>query len=153
MSNLMTTPYNQSTVFVSPPKNYTGAAGTEEYVNHGKAALIRVIIVTGAWAAGTAAVTAKQAKTAAGGSAKALGIDYVYIDGVKTAVTSDTFDLDTADTIYEFDLYADKLDVNNDFIYSTVAVASPGANADFYSIIYLGYHSRNISSSMEDLTT
>jgi len=128
------------TVSISPPKDQNAGTATTEWVNMAKAIRARIIIHTGAWAAGTAAVTLNEAKTAAGGSSQALEFDWMYTnDGAatspvktKTAVTSDTFNIDTANSIYEIEIHRDEM--TELFNYLNIAVASPGANADLYGI-------------------
>ena len=128
------------TVAIASPKNWTGAAATTEYVNMGKASRARIVIHTGAWAAGTAAVTLKEATAADGSDAQALEFDWMYTNDaaatspvkVKTAVTSDTFDVDTADSIYEIEVHQDEM--TEGFNYLNVSIASPGANNDFYGV-------------------
>lgn len=125
------------------PKNYTGAAATAKYVSLKNYGHMTIVIQTGAWAAGTAAVTVSQATDVSATGAKALSFAYQWNDVaasgtlVKTAVTSDTFTLGTALKLYVIEIDADTLDVANDFDCLTIAVASPGANADFYGVTYI----------------
>ena len=101
-------------------------------------------IQTGAWAGGTAAVTLKQALTVAGGSSKALAFTSMWVNTAgapdtftKTAVVSNTFNLDTANLLYLIEVVASDLDVDNVFDCVGVNIASPGANADFYGTTYI----------------
>lgn len=133
------------------PKNYTGAAMADSYISLKHVSGLYVVITTGAWAGGTAAVTAKQATAVAGTGAKALGIPYVWTDKaaagtfVKTAVTSNTFNLDTANSTWVIPVLPEELDVNGGFDCYTLAIASPGANADLYSVVYIA--SPNVAAS------
>ncbi len=130
-------------IVISAPKDYSGTAATTEWVNMGKAIRARIIIQTGAWAAGTAAVTLNEATSNTGTSSDALEFDWMHTnDGAtgspvktKTAVASDTFNLDTAGSIYEIEIHRDEM--SEDHNYLNIAVASPGGNSDFYSIIML----------------
>lgn len=130
------------TVWGAEPKNYTGAAMTAKYVSLKNYDRLRIIISTGAWAGGTAAVTLSQATAIAGTSAKALGMSFVWITAsgadtpTKTTVASNTFNLDTANQVYYLEVVASDLDVDNGFDCVTLAVASPGGNNDFYSVVY-----------------
>lgn len=127
-------------VFIAEPKNYTSAVAATEWVNMGKAIRAVIRIQTGAWAAGTAAVTLNEAKTAAGGDSQALEFDWMHTnDGAttspvktKTAVASDTFNLDTADALYEIEIHRDEM--TEGFNYLNIAIASPGANNDYYGV-------------------
>ena len=127
-------------VFVAAPANYTGAVGTTEYVSLKDYRRATIKIQTGAWAAGTAAVTLNEATAVAATGAQALEFEYMYTNAaavtaptlVKTAVTSDTFNLSVANALYLIEIDASELSAGFDCL--SVAIASPGANADFYSV-------------------
>lgn len=135
-------------IWAMEPKNKTGAASTDKYVSLKNYNHLTIIIQTGAWAAGTAAVTLTQASAVAGTGAKALSFANVWHDVatagtlVKTAVVSDTFNLDTANKIYVIEVDAASLDMANGFDCITLSVATPGANADFYGAVYVLSESR-----------
>ncbi len=130
-------------IWANAPANYTGAASTDKYVSLKKYGRILALILTGAWAAGTAAVTLLQATAVAGTGAKALAFDTMWTDTaatgtlVKTAVVSNTFNLAVANAAYVIDIDARTLDLANGFNSVAVDIASPGANADFYSVVYV----------------
>ena len=131
-------------VWACEPKNYTGSANTIKYASLKNYDRMLVFIQTGAWAGGTAAVTLKQATDVSGTSNKALGFSYVWVNTAaapdtftRTAVTSNTFNLDTANLLYVIEVRASDLDVDNGFDTVGVNVATPGANADFYGITYV----------------
>jgi hypothetical protein len=130
-------------IWAAQPKNYTGAAMTAKWVSLKDAAHIRIVIQSGAWAAGTAAVTLAQATAVAGTGTKALAFAKMWTDSaatgtlVETAVTSNTFNIDTADSLYIIEVDSASLDTSGGFDCLTLAVASPGANADFYGVTYL----------------
>ena len=125
------------------PKNYTGAAATAKYVSLKNYGQMTIVIQVGAWAAGTAAVTLLQATDVSATGAKALAFTEMYSDEttggtlVKNTVTGDTFNLDTANKIYVIQVDAAQLDASNGFDCLTVAIASPGANADYYGVTYI----------------
>ncbi len=131
-------------VLAMVPNNYTGAAGTNLYValkyyNHAT-----ILIQTGAWAGGTAAVTINQATTVSGGSAKALAFTQYWTttslaDDTLTLNTasSNTFNLSAANTLYVIELDAATLDISGGFYCFSVVIASPGANNDYYAVSYL----------------
>ena len=127
------------------PINTTGAGQTGRYVNLKNAKKLAIVIQTGAWAGGTAAVTLRQAKDNADGSGKALGFSTMYTNIadttkdalVKTTVAANTFDVGTANGTWVIEVDPHDLDVANGFTHLRVATASPGANADLISAIYL----------------
>lgn len=134
---------NIKPVWAMEPKNYTGAAGTASYVSLKNYNHITIAIQTGAWAGGTAAVTLSQAKTVAGGSSKALAFSTMWVNTgaapdtfTATTVSSNTFNLDTANLLYVIEVDAATLDIDNDFDCISVAIASPGGNNDFYGVTY-----------------
>ncbi len=131
-------------VWANEPKSYSSLATTDQYISMKNYQRFMALIQTGAWAGGTAAVTLKQATTVAGGSTKALNFAEMWVNTAaapdtftKTAVVSNTFNLDTADLLYVIEVDASSLDVDNGFDCLCVHVATPGANADFYGILYL----------------
>jgi hypothetical protein len=133
----------QKFLWAAEPKNYTGAAVTKKYVSLKNYTRLTILIQTGAWAAGTAAVTLAQATAVAGTGTKALAFTKQYNDEatsgtlVETAVTSNTFNLTTANKLYVIEVDVESLDVNNAFDCVSVDIASPGANADFYGVQYV----------------
>ena len=126
------------------PINTTGAAQTANHISLKGYDGCLVVINTGAWAGGTSAVTLQQATVVAGTDDKALGFSYMYTnDGAattdtltKTAVTSNTFNLDTANSMYVIDIKA------ADFDCIELNTATPGANDDFVSATYILYGGR-----------
>lgn len=125
------------------PNNYTGAAVTKRYISLKYVGHLSIHIATGAWAGGTAAVTLKQATAVAGTGSKALAFTLMWTDKaaagtlVETAVTSNTFDLDTADSQYIIEVDPATMDLANGFDCLALDVASPGANNDYYSAVYV----------------
>jgi len=127
------------------PIDTTGAGQDGDWVNLKHFRKLVGIIQQGAWAGGTPAVTFQQASDNAGTGAKALDIEYYYQGThgtddayAKTAISSDTFNLpNTANTITMVEIHAQDLDINNGFTHVRMRVASPGANADLISALYL----------------
>jgi hypothetical protein len=127
------------------PLDITGSAKDGNYVSLKNAGHVTIVINTGAWAGGTSAVTINQATAVAGTSEKALGFSVMYTnDGAATAsaltsttVGSNTFNLDTANSMYVIEIPADTLDADNDFDCIQLALASPGSNADLVSATYV----------------
>lgn len=140
-------------LWAGQPKNYTGAAMAAKYVSLKLYAMLTIVIQTGAWAAGTAAVSLLQATKVDATGAKALAMPWVWHDVatsgalVKTAVTSDTFNLDTADKLYVIPVDPRSLDIAGGFDCVTLVVASPGANADYYGVTYILDHGRDTSAT------
>ena len=128
------------------PINTTGAAQSGDWVNmkHYRRALI--VIQQGAWAGGTSAVTVNQATANDGTGSKAVSFTEKY-EGValtddilaEVAVSSNTFDLDTANEFHIIEIDPTHLDRDNGFDHIQVALASPGANADLVSALYILY--------------
>ena len=125
------------------PVNTTGAAVTADYYSLKNFNHVTFIIVQGAWAGGTPAVTLKQATAVAGTGEKALAFDKYWtktgLTGTtytETAVVSSTFNLTaTANTITVIEVDAASLDVSNGFDCVRLDVASPGANTDLIAVV------------------
>ena len=134
-------------IWACAPANYNASTAAAKYVSMKNYARLTIIINTGAWAAGTAAVTVNQATAVAGTGAKALSFDYYHHDEttsgtlVKTTCTN-TFNLDTANKMYIIEVDAATLDHANGFDCASIAVASPGANDDYYSVTYILHGNR-----------
>ncbi len=136
---------NSKSVIAIVPANYTGAAANGDYVSLKGYGHVTIFIITGAWAAGTAAVTLGQAKTVAGGTPIALGFTEMWTGVVdttsdtmsRTVVAANTFNFGTADSMWMIEIDAAALTVNSGYDCVRLEVASPGANADFYAAHYL----------------
>lgn len=133
---------NQKIVPISPPKSYSSIAAASVWLSLKNYEHVAWIINTGLWAAGTAAVTLNQATAVAGTASKAIAFSWMWVNTAaladtytKTAVTSNTFNLDTAGLTYIVELDTDSMDVTGGFDCAQIAVASPGANADLYNIV------------------
>ena len=130
-------------IWAAEPKNYTGAAMTAKYVSLKGYDHITILIQTGAWAGGTAAVTINEATDVSATGAQALAFAKQWNDVttsgtlVETAVTANTFTLGTANKLYVIEIDAAQLTVDSNYDCLTLAVASPGANADFYGVTYI----------------
>lgn len=126
------------------PNNYTGAAGVGTYISLKNTGHVTILIQTGAWAGGTAAVTVNQAVNVGGGSAKPLAFSVYYTDVasvgnglVETAVVSNTFNLSAANELALIEIDASSLDLLNGFDCISLATATPGSNADYFSATYI----------------
>lgn len=127
------------------PKSYSGITNAPTYVSLKDYRHLTAIISVGAWAGGTAAVALSQATAVAGTGAKTLAFTKQWNDVtttgtlVETAVTSNTFNLSTSSVgkTYVIEVDADTLDTSGGFDCVALTIASPGANADFYSVTYI----------------
>jgi hypothetical protein len=132
---------NNKIIGVSEPKDKTGAAMTAKYVSMKDYGKLTILIETGAWAAGSSAISLLQATDVAATSAHALGFKWVWlgtaVSGLltKTAVVSNTFLVDTALSVWAIEIDASDLDADHDCV--TLVCATPGANADFYAVQYI----------------
>ncbi len=132
------------------PKDTTGAAQVGDYISLKNYQHVTIVILQGAWAAGTSAVTLVQATDVAASGEKALAFTKrwtkVGVTGttfVETAVTANTFDLpNVANTINVLEIDADMLDVTNGFDCLALKTASPGANADLVTALYILHGAR-----------
>lgn len=129
------------------PIDTNNTARTGDYYSLRGASGIVFVIAQGAWAAGTPAVTLKQATDVAASGAKALGFTKKYSKvaltgtvNVAAAVASDTFNLtNAANRIEMIEVAAEDLDVSGGFDCVGLDIASPGANADLICVIAILY--------------
>lgn len=129
------------------PIDTTGAARTGDYYSLRGASGIVFVIVQGAWAGGTPAVTFKQATDVGATGAKALNPTYKYSKvgltgtvNVGAAITAGTFNLTaTANRVEMIEVAAEDLDVAGGFDCVGCDVASPGSNADLICVIAIIY--------------
>lgn len=138
-----------------PPLDITGAGLDSDWLNMGVGTKALVLFMTGAWAGGTSAVTLEQATAAAGTGAKALAIvkgwKKTTAGWVAFAITSNTFDLDTANALYALEVSAAELDTNGGFAYLQAKAATPGTNADLLAIaIILDTHYMGDPATLQD---
>lgn len=123
---------------VGVPKDYTGAACATEFINMSKTSRVTFLIQTGAWAAGTAAVTINQATSDGGSTATVTFTKYWTVAGdTVTAATaaSNTFNLAAANTLYIVEVTPEMLTRASSYDWVALAIASPGVNSDFYSVV------------------
>ena len=127
------------------PVDTTGAAAVGDWISLKGYESVTIIITQGAWAGGTPAVTLDQATLVNGTGTKTLGllkywskVGLAAADFAETAVVSDTFNLPaTANTVTVMQVHASQLDVDGGFDCVQLDVASPGANADLITAIYI----------------
>lgn len=127
------------------PIDTTGAGQDGDWVSLKHYKRCAIVLMQGAWAGGTSAVTVQQASDASGTGAKALTIEYYYQGTfatddayAKTTISSNTFNLPaTANTFTLLEIHQQDLDMNNGFCFIRVRTATPGANADLIAGLYL----------------
>ena len=132
------------------PINTTGAAQAANHISLKNYDHCTIVINTGAWAGGTAAVTVEQSTVVAGTDDKALAFSWMYTNATapttdtltKTAVTANTFNLSVAASMYVIEIPAASLDTDNNFDCIELNTASPGANADLISATYILWRGR-----------
>lgn len=129
------------------PIDTTGAGRTGDYYSLRGASGIVFVIVQGAWAGGTPAVTLKQATDVSGTGAKALGFTKKYSKvgltgtvNVAGTVSADTFNLTaTANRLEMIEVAAEDLDVSGGFDCCGLDIATPGSNADLICVLAIIY--------------
>lgn len=141
------------------PKDITGAAQVGDWISLRNYSHATIVLIQGAWAGGTPAVTLSQALDVTGATPKALSFNRrwskIGLGAGSTfaslAVTSDTFNLSAiANTITIIEVDGDDLDVTNGYDCLAVNVASPGANADLLTVLYVLSGARYSQAVMPD---
>lgn len=136
-------------VWAAAPKDITGAGLTGDYISLKYHRKLAIVLMSGAWAGGTAAVTLTQATDATGGTSASLAFAYQYVATgltsdtlVKTAVTSNTFNISAANKIHVIEVLAS--DLTAGYTHVRCEVASPGSNADLLAMLYIAYQSNYV---------
>ena len=154
---------NCAIVQAFPPIDTTGAAQSGTPISLKKFDHVTVIIQTGAWAGGVAAVTLTQdTSVTPTGGVQALAFTHYYTNQaapgsnvfVDTACAS-TFNIAAiANCTYAIEVDTDTLDITNGFDCMRVEVASPGAAACLISATYICSKGRyaGASASIPDVT-
>jgi len=146
-------------IWSTAPQSWNATPSVGAYISMKAYESVVFVIQTGAWAAGTAAVTVNEATNVAAGAAQALAFTEYWTNSAAVAsanmvrtVCANTFNLiNLANTLYALEITADTLSAGYDCI--SLAIATPGANADFYGAVAFGYRSRyqgNMSTYMTD---
>ncbi len=138
---------NAKIVVGAVPIDTTGAAVTGDYVCMKGYTHLTIVIMQGAWAGGTPAVTLKQATDVSNSLSdeKALGFTKYFVGTALTddnlaavAVVSDTYSLTaTANLFNVIEVNASSLDVDNGFDCVRLGIATPGSNADLIAVLYI----------------
>jgi hypothetical protein len=134
---------NCMVISAAVPKDITGAAYAGDYVNMSLAEELWIIMQQGAWAGGTPAFTIGQGTTASGGTTAALttfeawnGVALTDDQYAAVTVTAGTFNLTaTANTVTI--VRAKASDMTEGMKFLRGEVATPGANADLFSMLYV----------------
>lgn len=132
-----------------PPVDTTGAGKDGLWVSMKNFNRLAVVLQSGTWAGGTAAVTLEQATDSAGTGAKALAFtkylkaydtdDAVDDTSVSVDVASNTYTLGDNHNVQVIEVKAGDLDIANGFAFVRVRSATPGANADLLAALYILY--------------
>lgn len=140
---------NGKLVLAIAPVDTTGAGQDGVWVSLKHYRRLAVILLTGAWAGGTSAVTLEQATDASGTSAKALAFtkylkaydtdDTPDDAGAVVAVTSNTYTIGDNANVQVIEVRSEDLDINNGFAFVRVRTATPGSNADLIAGVYYLY--------------
>lgn len=138
------------------PKDITGVAQVGQYISLKGFSHVTVLLIQGAWAGGTPAVTLNQATNVAAAGEKTLSIAKKWdkisdaaASFAESAVVADTFNLPAATkTVTVLEIDAADLDASNEFDCLTVKVASPGANADLLTVVYILSGARNPQAAL-----
>ena len=128
------------------PQDVNGTATTTAWVNTQDYVRIQFVILQGAWAGGTPAVTLLQAPVSSGAGSKALAFDTYYQSTLTsdvptvTAVISNTFNLpNQANTVTMIEVHTQDLDTTNGFKFVQLAIASPGSHSDLLAATAILY--------------
>jgi hypothetical protein len=141
------------------PKDITGVAQVGDWMSLKNYAHVTIILIQGAWAGGTPAVTLNQATDVTGATSKPLSFTSRWVKiGLlpastfgRLAVTNDSFTLpNTPNNITILEVNGDDLDVDNGYDCLSVAVASPGAFADLLTVLYVLSGARYPQAQMPD---
>ncbi len=128
------------------PKDITGAAQTGQWISMKYYSHCTIVITQAAWAGGTPAVTLIQAQDVQGTAPKPLGFTARYQQAsntgatgyVESAVINNTFNLPaTPNQNHLIEIDAATLDVDNGYDCLQLNIASPAANADLLSAVYI----------------
>lgn len=137
---MLNTVESMKRVVVIPPKDATGAAQVGTVVNLKAYGRCRIALTIGTLTGSDAMNVTLVQGTAGGGTTtatgeKALAFTQVWIDGVKTAVTSNTFAIanTVANSVYEIEVPSASLDAQNGFNCVQLKVSSPGSHASLLS--------------------
>jgi len=129
-------------IWAAPPQSYINAAMTAKYVSMKYYGHVTFLIQTGAWAAGTPAVSINETTdvTNSLADAQALAFTSYWTDAAATGTLVETACVSTfnianqANVLYVIEVDARSLSAGFDCL--TLVIATPGANADFYSVLY-----------------
>ena len=133
------------------------AALVGDFVNMGLYEHCDVVIIVDDMDSQDAEVTLDQAATAAGATTT-LGFDYMWTNSaaptadsyIKTAVTSDTFDIDTDASMYIIPVEGSSMGATTPYL--QLDIAAPGGNTPTYGAIYILTRARYQSADPPDAT-
>lgn len=134
---------NAKVIVGAVPIDTTGAAVAGDYINMSVCERMYVIIMQGAWAGGTPAVTMTQGTTASGGSTAAFTNfrawkNTALTDDLLASVTVAAGTFNLAATANQCTvLEANTEDMTDGYKFLRVGIASPGSNADLIAVLYI----------------
>ena len=145
--------YEVTFVEAVPPADYNNTAVDGNYISMKGYDHCTIIINTGTMN-DSSAVTINRATAvdATGEDAGGVEFDYMYTnDGAttlsaltKTAVTADTFDIDTSNAMYVIEIPADSIKGSSTTAYDCIqlALAAPSATSNIYGATYILWKGR-----------
>ena len=134
---------NSKLIYAGLPRDYNATAMPARYISLKYYGHVQICILTGAWAAGTPAVSVNETTdvTNSLADAQALAFTSYWTDAaatgvmVETAVVANTFNLaNQANVQYVIEIDSRSLSAGFDCL--TLVIATPGANADLYAAWY-----------------
>ena len=146
--------YEVTIVEAIPPADYLTSAVDGNYISMKGYDHCTIVITTGATVDDATEVTINRATAVAGTNEDLGGVEFDYMytnDGAtsgsaltKTAVTSDTFDVDTALSMYVIEIPAASIKGSSTTEYDCIQLAldAPGATNNIYGAIYILWKGR-----------
>lgn len=131
------------------PLDTNGAAQNGPWVSMKNYRRCAIVLVSGAWAGGTIAVTLEQAQDATGTGAEALSFDrYYQVFNVAdtpedaasmTTVVNGTYNFGGAHLAHVIEVRAGDMDLDNHFNFLRLQTGSPGAFSALIAAYYMLY--------------
>ena len=150
-------------IWSTAPQSWNATPSVGAYISMKGYQSVVFVINTGLIALtpnGLGAVTVNEALTVGGGTPLPLAFTEYWTNEaaiasahqVRTACVN-TFILTTANALYALEITADSLTTNLGYDCISLAIATPGANADFYGAVAFGFRSRyqgNLATTVID---
>jgi hypothetical protein len=128
---------------IAVPVDAAAGAQASDWLNMKYYSAAAIVIMQGAWGAGTPAITLNQATSSAGAGSKPLAFTKRWSKTAlgtavfaETAVVNNTFNLPAvANSVTIVEVNAEDLDVTNGFTYIQAAAAAAGAGANLLAVL------------------